>query len=215
MTHLLDTRLLDSHLGTLATTLPGYRAEAAQLAEWGYDLAGVLGERGRLLATGNGGSAAQASHLVAELVGKLDADRPPLSAVALNAETCGVTAIGNDYGFAEVYARQVRAHGRPGDVLILLSTSGRSANVLAAARAGAGLGMRVWALTGAAPNPLARLAQRCLAVPSHDTMVVQELHLTAVHVLCGYVDEALGVPAPVPAAKVPGAQAEPAAQVVA
>jgi D-sedoheptulose 7-phosphate isomerase len=190
------SELLDEHLDALTAALPGYRREAAQLADWGAELAGVLSRGGRLLATGNGGSAAQASHLVAELVGKLDTDRAPLSAVALNAETCGVTAIGNDYGFAEVFARQVRAHGRPGDVLILLSTSGRSANVLAAARVGGQLGMRVWAMTGQAPNPLNPLARRVLAVPSTDTTVIQELHLTAVHVLCGYLDQALGVRRP-------------------
>lgn len=187
------TPLLHHHLDQLSAALPGFRREAAQLSEWGQDLAAVLSNGGRLLAAGNGGSAAQASHLVAELVGKLDVDRPPMSAVALNSETCGVTAIGNDYGFAEVFARQVRAHGRPGDVLILLSTSGSSANVLAAADAGAALGMGVWALTGRLPNPLAALVQRCLSVPTSDTKVVQELHLTAVHVLCGYVDCALGV----------------------
>jgi D-sedoheptulose 7-phosphate isomerase len=185
--------LLHEHLEQLRATLPGYRQEAAQLSSWGQELAATLAGGGRLLAAGNGGSAAQASHLVAELVGKLDADRAPLSALALNAETCGVTAIANDYGYAEVFARQVRAHGRPGDVLVLLSTSGRSANVLAAARAGIGLGLQVWALTGCSPNPLCDLAQRCLGVPSPDTQVVQELHLTAIHVLCGYVDEALGV----------------------
>jgi D-sedoheptulose 7-phosphate isomerase len=187
------TDLLYQHLDQLAGALPGYRAQARQLADWGTELAAVLGGGGRLLAAGNGGSAAQASHLVAELVGKLDVDRPPMSAVALNAETCGVTAIANDYGYAEVFTRQVRAHGRPGDVLVLLSTSGRSANLLAAARAGAELGMRVWALTGPQPNPLAGAAQRCLAVPAADGKVVQELHLTAVHLLCGYVDQALGV----------------------
>src|SRR3954462_12983548 len=113
------TALLDTHLDRLAAALPGYREEARQLRDWGYHLAAVLRDGGRLLAAGNGGSAAQASHLVAELVGKLDVDRPPMSAIALNAETCGVTAIANDYGYAEVFARQVRAHGRPGDVLVL------------------------------------------------------------------------------------------------
>jgi D-sedoheptulose 7-phosphate isomerase len=185
--------LLDEHLEQLSAALPGYRQEAAQLSTWGRGLAVMLSNGGRLLAAGNGGSAAQASHLAAELVGKLDADRAPLSALALNAETCGVTAIANDYGYPEIFARQVRAHGRRGDVLVLLSTSGRSANVLAAARAGLGLGLQVWGLTGCPPNPLCDLTHRCLAVPSQDTQVVQELHLTAIHVLCGYVDEALGV----------------------
>src|SRR3954452_21832306 len=100
------TALLDTHLDRLAAALPGYREEARQLRDWGYHLAGVLRDGGRLLAAGNGGSAAQASHLVAELVGKLDVDRPPRSAIAGTPEPCGVTAIGTAYSVAEVFAPQ-------------------------------------------------------------------------------------------------------------
>lgn len=100
---------------------------------------------------GNGGSAAEAQHLTAELVGKLHDDRQPLSAIALHAETSALTAIANDYGYTDVYARQVRAHGRPGDVLLLLSTSGTSPNLVAAAQAARDVGVTTWALTGAAP----------------------------------------------------------------
>ena len=140
---------------------------------------------------GNGGSAAEAQHLTAELVGKLRHDRMPLSAIALHADTSSLTAIGNDYGYGEVFARQVRAHGRPGDVLLLMSTSGRSPNLLAAAGAGSENGLRTWAFTGPAPNPLARMCDRVLAVPSGESQVVQELHLVATHLLCEYVDVAL------------------------
>lgn len=122
---------------------------------------------GRLLAAGNGGSAAQAQHLTAELVGRYRTDRPPFSAIALHADTSSTTAIANDYGVDELFARQVRAHGRPGDVLILLSTSGASANLLSAAAAGRAAGLHVWALTGPAPNPLAAAADEafCVAAP--------------------------------------------------
>lgn len=185
--------LLDSHLDALAGALDGFQAEAERLVSWGTRLATTLRRGGRLVAAGNGGSAAQAQHLVAELVGKLDEDRPPLSAIALTAETCGLTAIANDYGYEQVFARQVAAHARPGDVVMLLSTSGRSANLLNAAQAARARGIRVWGLTGAAPNPLADACDEVLAVPSPETQIVQELHLTAVHVLCGYVDRALGV----------------------
>jgi D-sedoheptulose 7-phosphate isomerase len=99
-----------------------------------------------------------------------------------------MTAIGNDYGYASVYARQVRAHGREGDVLLLMSTSGRSPNLLAAARAGIAAGLQVWAFTGPEPNPLAARCSRALAVPCPESQVVQELHLVASHLLCEYVD---------------------------
>ncbi|WP_422774373.1 D-sedoheptulose-7-phosphate isomerase [Plantactinospora sp. WMMC1484] len=186
--------VLDSHLAGLASALLPYRAEAGRLARWGDELARLLAGGGRILVAGNGGSAAEAQHLAAELVGKLRDDRAPLSAIALCAETSSLTAIGNDYGFDEVFARQVRAHGRPDDVLLLLSTSGRSANLVRAARAGRELGMRCWALTGPTPNPLADACTDVLAVPYPDSQVVQELHLVSAHVLCAYVDVHLPAP---------------------
>src|SRR6266511_2789657 len=157
-------RLIDEHLTALADALLPFREVAGELAAWGERLAEILGRGGRLLVAGNGGSAAEAQHLTAELVGKLRADRTPLSALALHAETSSGTAIANDYGFTEVFARQVRAHGRPGDVLLLISSSGRSPNLLAA-----------------------RCAQT-IAVPSPEPQVVQELHLVAAHLLCEHVD---------------------------
>lgn len=182
---------LEAHLDALGRALIPFRREAERLARLGADLACVLGRGGRLLAAGNGGSAAEAQHLVAELTGKLRDDREPLSAIALCAETAGVTAISNDYGYAEVFARQVRAHGRAGDVLLLLSTSGRSRNLLAAADTGRALGMHVWGFTGPAPNPLAERCTEVLAVPADDPQVVQELHLVGVHLLCEYNDLAV------------------------
>ncbi len=187
------TDLLGTHIDALTAAGEELRAAAGQLAAWGTELAETLSRGGRLLAAGNGGSAAEAQHLTAELVGKLDADREPLSALALTADTSTLTALGNDYGYAQVFARQIRAHGRPGDILVLFTTSGRSANLLAGAEAAAGAGLRTWALTGPAPNPLADRADAVLAIPSPDSQVVQELQLTAIHVLCGHVDAALGV----------------------
>jgi D-sedoheptulose 7-phosphate isomerase len=184
-----------THLADLRTAVNALDRDAARLERWAEQLAATLHTGGRLLAAGNGGSAAQAQHLVAELVGKLDRDRPPLSAIALSAETCGLTAIGNDYGFEQVFARQVTAHARPGDVVMLLSTSGRSPNVLAAGEAAKASGAQLWAMTGAAPNPLSEVCDDALAVPSHDTQVVQEVHLVAVHLLCARVDVELdGLP---------------------
>ena len=186
--------LLDEHLTGMAAALLPYRAAAAdRLARWGGELARHLGQGGRLLVAGNGGSAAEAQHLAAELVGRLRDERMPLSAIALTPDSSAVTAIGNDYGFEEVFARQVRAHGRPGDVLMLLSTSGRSPNLLAAAPAAREIGVRTWALTGPGPNPLADACDEALCCPAGDSQVVQELHLISVHVMCEYLDRALPV----------------------
>jgi D-sedoheptulose 7-phosphate isomerase len=160
------------------------------LAGWADRLAELLPAGGRLLAAGNGGSAAQAQHLTAELVGRYDAERPGYSAIALNAETSSLTAIGNDYGYEEVFARQVTAHGRPGDVLVLMSTSGRSPNLLGAAEAGHAAGLRVWTMTGQRPNPLADRADEALDIDAPRTATVQEAHLLALHLLCELFDEA-------------------------
>ena len=176
------------HLEELAGPLDDLYGQAPVIEEWGRQLARVLMGGGRLLTAGNGGSAAQAQHLTAELVGRYRDDRPPLSAVALCAETSALTAIGNDYGIADVFSRQVRAHGRAGDVLVLLSTSGRSPNVIAAAEVAAECGMRTWALTGPGPNPLADACDEALCVESRHTPTVQEIHLIAIHLVCASVD---------------------------
>jgi D-sedoheptulose 7-phosphate isomerase len=193
---------LDMHLSGLAAALLPFRAAgSARLARWGGQLAWHLGQGGRLLVAGNGGSAAEAQHLAAELVGRLRDERTPLSAIALTADSSAVTAISNDYGYDEVFARQVRAHGRPDDVLLVMSTSGRSPNLLTAVRAAADAGLRTWAMTGPAPNPLAEACDEALCCPSEDSQVVQELHLISVHVLCEYVDRTL--PAVLGAPEVP------------
>ena len=183
---------LDSHLAGLAGALLPFRAAAEGcLARWGGQLAWTLGRGGRLLVAGNGGSAAEAQHLSAELVGRLRDERAPLSAIALTADSSAVTAISNDYGFDEVFARQVRGHGRSDDILIALSTSGRSPNLLTAVDAARSIGMRTWAMTGPGPNPLADAADEALLCPAADSQVVQELQLISVHVMCEYVDRAL------------------------
>jgi D-sedoheptulose 7-phosphate isomerase len=186
-----------SHLAALRRQLDCLGDRVDQIETWGAEIASVLLAGGRLLAVGNGGSAAQAQHLTSELVGRYRDDRPPFSALALHAESSSVTAIANDYAFDEVFARQVVAHGRPGDVLVALSTSGRSANVLRAARAARDIGMRTLALTGPAPNPLADAADDALAVAASSTATVQEVHQVVVHLLCAAVDIAVGASVPV------------------
>ncbi len=182
---------LDSHLDDLGRGLDSLRRQQREVEAWGAELAAVLIRGGRLLAVGNGGSAAEAQHLTAELVGRFETGRPPLAAIALHAETSSLTAIGNDFGYDEVFARQVEAHGRPGDVLLLLSTSGKSTNLLTAARRARRVGLGVWALCGPTPNPLADTADRLLAIDTPSPAAVQEVHLVAVHALCAAVERSL------------------------
>jgi glycosyltransferase involved in cell wall biosynthesis/phosphoheptose isomerase len=176
------------HLAALTASLARLEGEVEHLSEWGERLATRLLDGGRLLAAGNGGSAAQAQHLTAELVGRYEVERPPLSAICLHGDSSSLTAIANDYGAAQAFARQVRAHARPGDVLVCLSTSGRSENVLAAARAARECGAEAWALTGPGPNPLADASDDAIALDCPSTATVQELHQVAIHLLCGAVD---------------------------
>ncbi len=183
---------LHEHLPLLWDALVDLERQAATVECWGAELADLYDRGGRLLVAGNGGSAAEAQHLTAELVGRFEGERRPLSALALHAETSSVTAIGNDYGYDDVFGRQVLAHGRPGDVLLLLTTSGRSPNLLGAAECARSAGVRVWALTGPRPNPLAALADSTVAVASPSTSAIQEAHLVAVHALCAAVERSLG-----------------------
>ena len=191
------TAELAAHVDRLSRALPALRAAAPTLARWGQDLGHRLVAGGRLLAAGNGGSAAEAQHLTAELVGRFDRDRRALSAIALHADTSSLSAIGNDYGFAQVYARQVRAHARPGDVVVLFSTSGRSPNLVEAATAARAMGATSWALTGPGPNALARACTEAVCLPG-DTSSVQEMHLAALHMLCRAVEQVVADAPPEP-----------------
>ncbi len=154
-------------------------------------VAGALREGRRVLACGNGGSAADAQHFAAELVGRFVRDRPAWPAMALTTDTSVLTAVGNDCGFDQIFARQVEAHGRAGDVLLLISTSGSSPNVLAAARAGCARGLRTIGLTGRDGGELGRSVDLHLNVPAASTARVQEVHGTILHVLCDLVEQAL------------------------
>jgi D-sedoheptulose 7-phosphate isomerase len=195
MTARLTTPCDHDHVRELLHALDTFDDGVETASDWGRTIATALTDGRRLLAAGNGGSAAQAQHLTGELVGRYREDRPPFSAICLSAETSTLTAIMNDYPVEELFARQVEAHGRPGDVLVLMSTSGRSPNVVTAAQRGRHLGLTVLAFTGPRPNPLADIADQALSVESPFTATVQELHLVALHVLCASMDRALGATA--------------------
>lgn len=198
----LDLR--DRHVGGLRAHLDDSRAALDELTRhldeldrWAEDLVEALAAGHRLLVAGNGGSAALAAHLVAELVGRFHDDRPAFSALALHAEGATLTALGNDYGFERAFSRQVEAHGRPGDVFLAMSTSGRSPNLLRAAELADRLGLGAWALTGPGPNPLVERAHRALCVAAATTAAVQDAHQVAVHLLCiGFDERVLSLAAP-------------------
>ena len=150
----------------------------------------VLRRGNKILACGNGGSAADSQHFVAEVVCRFVDDRPALPAIALSSDASTFSAIGNDYGYERVFARQVEALAREGDLLLAISTSGRSPNVLAAVREARARGCAVVGLTGVGGGPLADLCDVLLAVPSKVTARIQEVHGICVHVLAGAIDEA-------------------------
>ena len=147
-------------------------------------VASTVRRGGTVFFVGNGGSAAEAQHLAAEFVVRFARNRGPLPAIALTTDTSILTAAGNDYGFKQVFARGVSALGRRGDLLVALSTSGSSANILAAIAAARGRGMRVLGMTGAKGRAFARRCDLCLIVPSRVTARVQEIHLLVGHLCC-------------------------------
>jgi D-sedoheptulose 7-phosphate isomerase len=152
-------------------------------------LGGVFKAGGRVLIFGNGGSAADAQHLAAEFVNRFQVERPPLAALALTTDTSILTAVANDYDFREIFVKQVRALGRPGDLAWGISTSGNSPNVVAALETARELGLRTLALSGGGDGgPVAAAAEAALIVPSRNTPRIQEVHITLGHVLCDLVD---------------------------
>lgn len=148
-----------------------------------------LNAGGKILLAGNGGSAADAQHIAGELVSRFAFDRPGLSAVALTTDTSILTAIGNDYGYERLFARQVQALGRKGDVFIGYSTSGKSPNILLALREARSLGLVCVGFTGNREAPMGQLCDHVFEVPSADTPKIQEGHLVLGHILCGLIEQ--------------------------
>ena len=146
---------------------------------------------GKLLLAGNGGSAADAQHIAGEFVSRFAFDRPGLAAIALTTDTSILTAIGNDYGYEKLFARQLQALGNPGDVFICYSTSGKSPNILLALRDARSKGLVCVGLTGNRGGPMRELCDHILEVPSADTPKIQEGHLVLGHILCGLVENAM------------------------
>jgi phosphoheptose isomerase len=185
--------VLEDRVKTLRCALDHlYEIEAPLQAAAG-SIAGSLRTGGKVLAAGNGGSAAEAQHLTGEFLGRLDSsrERQPLPAVALHADTSTLTAVGNDYGFDRVFSRQVEALGRPNDVLVVLSTSGASTNLVRAVDAASALGMISIGLLGPGARPLHERCTHVLAVPTENPQAIQECHLLLVHALVEAAEDLL------------------------
>jgi len=177
----------DEHL-EVAGRLPGLAAGVSEAVDriWASLAAG-----GQLLIGGNGGSAADAQHIAAELTGRFFLERRPFRAIALHVNTSSLTAIGNDYGYEHIFARELTAHARPGDVFLALSTSGNSQNILCAIEAARKNGVAVIGLTGESGGKMRAVCDLCLCVPSRSTPRIQEMHITIAHAICELVEERL------------------------
>jgi D-sedoheptulose 7-phosphate isomerase len=178
--------------GSIAAKRQVMASHGPALEAAGHMIAASLAKGGKWLICGNGGSAADAQHLAAEMTGRLwKLERPGLSALALTTDSSALTCIGNDYGFDQVFSRQLQALGRPGDVLLGISTSGNSPNVLQALRSARGMGISTLALTGKGGGRLLPLADIALDVPTSFTAHVQECHIAMGHLLCFLVEREL------------------------
>lgn len=180
------TRLVDDHIGVIAAWRQEGLAEVAKFAD--YCLQGL--KQGRtIFFMGNGGSAADSQHLAAEFVGRFVKERQGLPAVALTTDTSILTAVGNDYGFDTIFARQIEALVRTGDVVVGLSTSGNSPNVVQAFEAAKRMGAATIGLTGRSGGKMAAICDLCIRVPAEATARIQEIHILIGHLVCQLVDE--------------------------
>jgi D-sedoheptulose 7-phosphate isomerase len=182
-------RSLQEHLEAIQALL---QTRLAEIKSSGEMICAALDRGHKILLCGNGGSAADAQHIAAELVGRYELERRAWPSIALTTDTSALTALSNDFGYEEVFARQVQALAGEGDVLIALSTSGSSPNVIRAAEAAIKLKCRTIALTGGSGGPLNSLCDISVSVPSHRTSRIQEAHITIGHLWCEMVDAHLG-----------------------
>jgi len=191
---LSDPDPIDRHLQhSLAALEQVVRDEALRRTAQaiGRALVAALRAGNKILLVGNGGSAADAQHIAAELVGRYKQERQGLAAIALTTDTSALTAIGNDYGFERVFVRQVEALGTPGDVLLALSTSGRSASILSALSTARQRGLVTIGMTGANGEAMRESCDTLLMVPIEDTPVIQQLHMVFAHAICDAVEQAI------------------------
>ncbi len=182
--------LIDASIATKKAML-GDTVLVATLANVCKLLVNVLSEGNKILLFGNGGSAAEAQHIAAELVGRFAFDRPALPAISLSVNTSCVTAIGNDYGFDQIFSRQIEALARPGDVAIGISTSGTSPNVLHAFSTAKRMGLQTVALTGKTGGKVKNMVDLCVCVPSNETARIQECHGLIGHIIAELIEQSI------------------------
>jgi D-sedoheptulose 7-phosphate isomerase len=182
-----------TNIEELETLLVSLRSLEADIQHIGKLAAQAIQCGGKILFCGNGGSAADSQHLAAELTGRFIKDRKPLAAIALSTDTSALTCIGNDYSFDEVFSRQVAGLGRASDILIGISTSGNSENVIRAVEEAHKLGIITIGMLGRDGGKLRTLCQRSIVVPSQVTARIQECHILIGHTLCGLIEEELGL----------------------
>jgi D-sedoheptulose 7-phosphate isomerase len=197
MTEFLAASFVRTEIDKSVAMLNALRADPTLLAavERAARLcADALGRGNKVMFAGNGGSAADAQHLAAELVGKLNYERPGLPALALTTDSSILTAVSNDYGYDELFRRQIEALGAPGDVLVAISTSGRSKNILRALTAARDKGITTLGMTGADGGEMPELCDLCLRAPSRETQKIQEAHIVLGHILCGLAERLLFPP---------------------
>lgn len=190
---------VEQHFAESIATKQAATALAPDIVRAADMIGASLARGGKVLSCGNGGSAADAQHFSSELLGRFESERQPLAAVALTTDTSTLTAVGNDYGYDRVFARQVEGLGRQGDVLLAISTSGNSPNVLEALKAAQARSMSVIALTGRDGGEIGRMMRSGdieLRVPSNRTIRIQETHLLIIHSLCDLIDRPLDEHAP-------------------
>lgn len=186
--------LVDAYLDETLLATEAFCSDARHrrvMTDMADAIVGAMRNGGKLLICGNGGSAGDAQHIAGEFVSRLMYDRAPLAAIALTTDTSVLTAAGNDYGFDRVFERQVLALGQPGDVLLGISTSGTSANVLRALAAGREKRLRCIGFAGAQGGLMAEACDLLLQAPSSHTPVIQQIHITAAHVVCALVEHAM------------------------
>ncbi|HNW58835.1 MAG TPA: D-sedoheptulose 7-phosphate isomerase [bacterium] len=189
-------QFIESQLQASETLFSALRREMGPAIQRGAEMMIAVLQRGnKILVCGNGGSAADAQHFAAELVGRLQRDRKALPAIALTADIANLTAIGNDYGFDQIFRRQVEALGVAGDLLVTISTSGNSPNILEAIAAAQQQGVQVLALAGRGGGRMSELADHALVMPDRTSMHIQEGHIAIIHIWCALIEDILFPPA--------------------
>lgn len=187
----IKSQLLDS-----SRTLAATAKQGMLLAEAAEALISCYRRGNKIMTFGNGGSACDAQNFADELVGRFERNRPPLPALSLTVNTSDLTSIANDFGYEQVFSRQLEAHAKPGDIAVAISTSGNSANVLKAVEAAKKLGLLTIGLSGQSGGKLKGLADLCVCVPSKTVARIQEAHITIIQIWCGLIEDALFPNAP-------------------